>query len=1240
MRPSPETVFCYRAKEDQDELLALFDGSKYTLEDQQYLERSLKGLSALFFHPKCQVFPFSGEPDAFELDAREHFRSEDWLLVGEIVKSVGIKNFLIVHRSRPDYAFVIDGRGFQIVFAIYGNFAVYDPDEDRNILGSEFLRKNGITPESGASIKKTPVNLGYAKQEIPEEEEEVDQEEINERIRTGFVSNSKKTIRNLGVAKSLLPEKEEEEVGPIDLSSFQATFQGNSKKKPGKILNSPKPKQEKKIPENKPTLVRKPLEENKPYQAPTLQNIPFQTGGAKPKKIIVEPSNHWIAGSYFSFRRSRVSISSLILVNDPTNPKARVKFKGLDETLLNIARPTLSPRMVFVPEIPEKSDPVYGILKNFHPEDWRILAAAFDAYDRVELFLLSYREDPYKCIVLSNHESPQIYAFSTIGMSIEHPSLSFEEVLARCEAPKEEKPVIRETPIEVEETAEERIEEEIPVKKVKRTPQRRVFVTRRFQNCAEKFENKYHEGAKKDLEELYQELILDEKEVLDNYFKAKDSKTFKHDRSYHIHKFRFGSSKQYDGARVFYLRGYDDVGRQFKDDDIILLYLTDDDEHDNQGEIARSIERTLKKNTAKSSMILHQILFPIEEEEESDLLAYPSVSQFKLLEEGRLKLPHAYVGSAGTGKTLLSLLSTLEIGKDNQKVLYLTYERELCNFAAKKFEELGAESVMTMTFRDLVRYLFGDESANEMEDKRHFRTWFDQFVDRNSSIRNRLSLLGGGREDQFLVAYVFYRGVLEGNADSPEGKEDILSEEEFLSAVSGEEGFDLEGKKLIYQIAFAYQKHLKEIGRTTDNRLARRILADQERLRQFDAIVIDEYQDLTEIQFLAILSLLKPTRPLQLYIYGDDNQAINPTIFELGRARNLVRRFFKDATLYTSDLNDSYRSGPNLVRYINQMKDITRESIGSRGLREEQKPEVSKREDNEDVFVTLVRSQKDFGDLVTLVSTSAKDAVFIFPSAVARDKAIAKYKKFGEGYVTHSFLSVEQAKGREWGSVILVDFFTSSKEVFDAMLGDEKAGKKSTLHRMLFNRFYVALTRAKNRIVVFESAPSKLIDERILSGLNHFADTADLKSYFKGNIDPLHWVKEGDRRFEAGNYREAIRAYSRCGDIEEAKEKSQLSEAYLRAEEREMDSKEIVTFYAERMELDKLQDFYHEDGKQGKRTLLENLRDPEGDLQACAEGFLQLKNGMEEAERTLFFYLLEKRFSLTINKSISKLHKK
>jgi 4-alpha-glucanotransferase len=206
-------------------------------------------------------------------------------------------------------------------------------------------------------------------------------------------------------------------------------------------------------------------------------------------------------------------------------------------------------------------------------------------------------------------------------------------------------------------------------------------------------------------------------------------------------------------------------------------------------------------------------------------------------------------------------------------------------------------------------------------------------------------------------------------------------------------------------------------------------------------------------------------------------------------------------------------------------------------LREEQKPEVSKREDNEDVFVTLVRSQKDFGDLVTLVSTSAKDAVFIFPSAVARDKAIAKYKKLGEGYVAHSFLSVEQAKGREWDSVILVDFFTSSKEVFDAMLGDEKAGKKSTLHRMLFNRFYVALTRAKNRIVVFESAPSKLIDERILSGLNHFADTADLKSYFKGNIDPLHWVKEGDRRFEAGNYREAIRAYSRCGDIEEAKEK-------------------------------------------------------------------------------------------------------
>ena len=1066
----------------------------------------------------------------------------------------------------------------------------------------------------------------------PEEEEEIDQQELNERIRgAGFVSNSKVSVKNLGIAKALRQEEESEEVGPIDLSSFQTAFQGNSKKKPGKIQSFKKPINKAPAPQSKKVI------EEKPYEQPKLTNIPFQNVSKKPKKIIDDPTANWISAQYFSFRKSRSAYSTMIAVNDPASAKARVKFRGLEETLRNARQPSLSPRMVFVPEIPEKGDPMYAILKDFHADDWRILAAVFDPYDRPSIFLLSYREDPHKCIVFSYNESPQIYAYSAIGMDIDHPSLSFDEVLAICDGPKEEKPIVKvETPI-AKEVVEEKKEEVAPKEKVRRTPQRRLFVTRRFQNCAGKFENKFHEGAKRDLEELYQDLILSSDEELESYFRANDSKTFKNMRLYSIHKFRFGTSNQYNAARVFYLRGYDNVERQMRPSDIVLLYLTDDDEHDNQGEIARAIERTLSKNTAKSSMILHQILLPTNENEDADLLAYPSVSQFKLLEECRLQMPHAYIGSAGTGKTLLSLLGTLEIQKNNPKVLYLTYERELCNFAAKKFEELGAENVQTMTFRDLCRYLFGEEMAKLMQDKRKFRDWFDHFVDRNSAIRNRLGLLGGGREDQFLVAYVFYRGILEGSAEAPETQEDILSEEEFLSAVSGEEGFDLEGKKLIYQIAVGYQKQVKEAGDVTDNRLARRILQNQERFRQFDAIVIDEYQDLTEIQFLAILSLLKNVRPLQLYIFGDDNQAINPTIFELGRARNLVRRFFKDATLYTSDLNDSYRSGPNLVRYINEMKNITRESIGSRGLREEQKPEVSKREDSEDVFVTLVRGQKDFGDLVNLVATSAKDAVFIFPSAVARDKAIEKYKKTAEGYVTHSFLSVEQAKGREWDSVVLVDFFTSSKEVFDAMLGAEKAGKKSTLHRMLFNRFYVALTRAKNRIVVFESAPSKLIDSRILSGLNHFADTADLKSYFKGNIDPLHWLREGDRRFESGEYQEAIRAYSRCSGIEEADQKRQKAEAYLRAEEREIPSKDIAAFYAERMELEKLTELYHEEGWAGRRTLLENLRDPSSDLNVCAQGFLELKDRMGEAEKTLFFHLLEKRFALTISNTISKL---
>ena len=91
----------------------------------------------------------------------------------------------------------------------------------------------------------------------------------------------------------------------------------------------------------------------------------------------------------------------------------------------------------------------------------------------------------------------------------------------------------------------------------------------------------------------------------------------------------------------------------------------------------------------------------------------------------------------------------------------------------------------------------------------------------------------------------------------------------------------------------------------------------------FDSIIIDEYQDLTPLQFLSLLDYLPDSKLIPLYLYGDENQSVNPTIFSLSKANQLLYSHFgRPISIDTHRLSGSYRTGPSLLGFINGMKAI------------------------------------------------------------------------------------------------------------------------------------------------------------------------------------------------------------------------------------------------------------------------------------------------------------------------------
>ena len=289
-------------------------------------------------------------------------------------------------------------------------------------------------------------------------------------------------------------------------------------------------------------------------------------------------------------------------------------------------------------------------------------------------------------------------------------------------------------------------------------------------------------------------------------------------------------------------------------------------------------------------------------------------------DDGSVRVVH---GHPGSGKTT-ALWKAIE-ARDNQRVLYVSWSRELTNLAAQRLSTFAPSGVSVTTMDFLT--LLGEISGHDVE-----RVGYEQsraaFGRALARTRIRPADLGewATREDSL---HAEVRAVLLGRAipgdpgsayiNGPSGERLLsrLTDAGYSRIRGGRKGVGDGPAESLLTIAERLERHsAAELERAFPELAA--AAESVRRLRQdflprgfddFDRIVVDEAQDLTLVELAVVTELccaiaLRRRRAPWLLIAGDEGQTVRPTGFEWSSLSSLLsdtltapQRFTLDTTL-------------------------------------------------------------------------------------------------------------------------------------------------------------------------------------------------------------------------------------------------------------------------------------------------------------------------------------------------------
>nr|WP_242072302.1 tetratricopeptide repeat protein [Microcoleus sp. FACHB-68] len=488
-------------------------------------------------------------------------------------------------------------------------------------------------------------------------------------------------------------------------------------------------------------------------------------------------------------------------------------------------------------------------------------------------------------------------------------------------------------------------------------------------------------------------------------------------------------------------------------------------------------------------------------------------------------------GSAGTGKTTVALYRLLQSLQDfpSGKRLYIAYNPLLVNSAREQFKQLVGNSVgeadtlfQFKTMRDLCLEIL--ESAGQSylaEDEVNFPAFW-------------LIYRAHPKRKQYPTALVWdeIRSVIKGSQVSV--TTEMMGEKEYekLGKKSGSV-IPQNQRRQFYQLAEWYQKKLKQDGRFDEIDLARKVLQvlKQNVAERYQVIVCDEVQDFTELQLELLLQLCVPGG--HLFFAGDLHQMISPSGF---RWEELKQKFYRrNQEVLEQTLQFNFRSVGNLVNLANQLlklrskflklplvsiserHDVTISLSEPAGL---QRDESKNRFSGEPARVIAAPAE---ALKPTLEALNPGDAILV---RTDEDK-----DKFSTSFQSSLVFTIEEAKGLEFDTVFLIEFFVPAQEMWDRFFRNAAVTEKETPQFQLeLNLLYVAVTRARRILNIWESTLSQLWSQPELSDCILPLNPELVQ---QSRVEPTaeSWRQRGLYYLKAEFYRQAIECFEKAGDI-------------------------------------------------------------------------------------------------------------
>lgn len=499
-----------------------------------------------------------------------------------------------------------------------------------------------------------------------------------------------------------------------------------------------------------------------------------------------------------------------------------------------------------------------------------------------------------------------------------------------------------------------------------------------------------------------------------------------------------------------------------------------------------------------------------DEAEWQALLDDPSVNDLELklsreqAESVYLPGPVLLRGTAGSGKTTVSVyrLARLVMEQPQSRILYVTYSEPLLETVRSLFHDLFRSRRETpprvpdfYTFPQLYAEIAGGELPSVR--LAAFEEWYRQAY--------RLS--------DAALAWEEIRGIVKGACTEP--GQVGLSREAYERLGRKRAPLFVAERPRLFKVYERYQGWLRAQNRSDDVDAARAALRQLAPAHVYDHVVCDEGQDLTEVELLLLLRLVR--RMDGLLFAADPQQIVNPSGFRWAELRTLIRsqdRHTGAPDIYS--LTRNFRSVHSIVSLANALLTIQRERTG--------------RSDDDGLQSTTLHGPTPVivhgteEEVAAKINDFGPRCAVVVLESEARDRLA---KLLGSERV----FDVQSCKGLEFDACVLWNPLGGDREVWERLLVSDEPMREDPVARRAIHHTYVAVTRARRYLGIFESTAEAraLWETAPFRGQLESDNAAALSKFMVFAASPEEWESEGDYFLARQRFRQAAECFRRAG---------------------------------------------------------------------------------------------------------------